>query len=123
MEKLQLINSNCANLEYLSILSYDGVILCSLVNEKKTSVDLSIIIASLKEIANRFADVLTGDECSSITIVSEGRQFVLHALQDEYLLVYFAAEKNEKEIEVLNRVILGIIPEINAVMNKLSDEY
>lgn len=123
-DQLRLIHSIYPQATYPSIISPDGILVATLVNEEVLGIDLTVTISALKTAAKHFTNVLGFTGCPHLKIRGENQIFSLYSLFGGYILVFFTtinsvSSEDVEDEQVLDEQIKRIVGGLNLLLDNL----
>ena len=126
-DQLQLLMSIYSSAAYPSIVSKEGMLIATLINEDRLGIDLTSTIAAIRAAAKHFSTILGFTGCPFMLISGDTQVFSLYSLRADYVLVFFT-NKNDPEdtLDLGNKVskeqVLQIVNNINMILRTALDE-
>jgi predicted regulator of Ras-like GTPase activity (Roadblock/LC7/MglB family) len=127
-DQLQALVQIYPSAAYPSVISKEGVLVATLLNEDKLGIDLSSSISAIQSAATHFASIIKLTGCPHMLISGDTQIFSLYSLHADYIFVFFNSKLDTSDtfdigdqelkervrvvVESLNRILVDALQEV-----------
>lgn len=125
LQNLERIRGTYSEVIFPCVISKEGIVVSTLYVDEVATGDLTLKMASLKQITARFSTVLSVTGCTSIKVAGENHCFHLYVLDSQYLLAFYSLSDptaTEEDLEQKDEITKQIVSEIQQQLLKLTSE-
>jgi hypothetical protein len=122
-DQLQLVLTLYPDASYPSIITCDGSLFTTLLNEEILGIDLTSTISAIQSAAKHFSFIMGLTGCPHLQINGDTQIFSLYGLDGGFILVFFNNKSNlsdtmELGTNAIRHGVLKVVQDLNEVINQ-----